>query len=445
LENLNVVFCTTCKGRAHHIKQTLPRNLADNPSAKFVLLNYNSQDDLAAYVMEHHRADIAAGRLAFYSTYEPERFNMAHAKNMAHRLGILEGGDILVNLDADNFAGAGFDAYLEREFAAAAYCGREYFMWARMVKGEMARGINGRMAVTRNAFLMVGGYDEKYNTWGPDDEDFKIRLKMLGVECAEIDPRYLDAVRHTDKQRFRDYPEVAGTAYGERSVCSPGSSIANFGRVGMGTVERGKTGRYRTIGAIPTRIFGIGMHKTGTTSLDKAFGILGISSHHWGTANWARDVWRQVSLEGRSALVDERYAFCDLPFTILYQQLDKAYPGSKFILTVRPEHEWLRSVERHWDAAINPYRKDWDIAPFTHKMHQLVYGQKHFDRAVFAARYHRHNAEVWQYFKDRPGDLLTLHIGDGWPKLCAFIDRPVPNVNYPHELATQKYKVDYQI
>ena len=60
-----------------------------------------------------------------------------------------------------------------------------------------------------------------------------------------------------------------------------------------------------------------GMHKTGTTSLDKAFGFLGINSHHWGTANWARDVWQQVTLDGRSKLVDEHYAFCDLPFTIL--------------------------------------------------------------------------------------------------------------------------------
>jgi len=444
---LNIVFCTTCKGRAHHVKQTLPQNLADNPNAKFVLLNYNSGDDLVKYVMEHHAADLASGRLALYSTFEPERFAMAHAKNMAHRLGIAEGGDVLVNLDADNFAGKGFADYLEKEFSAAAFCGQEYFMWSRMVKGEMTRGINGRMAVTRNAFLMAGGYDERYNTWGPDDEDFKIRLRMLGIESAEIDRRFLHAVKHTDKARFKDYPEVAGTAYGERSACNPASSIANFGKVGMGTVCRNIAGKQRVIGALPTRVFGIGMHKTGTTSLDKAFGILGINSHHWGTANWARDVWQQVTLDGRSTLVDQHYAFCDLPFTILFRQLDKAYPGSKFILTVRPEHDWLRSVERHWDPAVNPHRKFWDIAPFTHKMHQLLYGCKTPDRATFAKRYHRHNAEVWEYFKDRPGDLLTYHLGDGWNKLCWFLDRPAPSVPYPHELRSEAAKavLNYEI
>ncbi len=150
-------------------------------------------------------------------------------------------------------------------------------------------------------------------------------------------------------------------------------------------------------------------------------------------------------MHGRSPLVDEHYAFCDLPFTILYKELDRAYPGSKFILTVRPEAAWLRSVERHWDPAINPHRSEWDIAPFTHKMHQLVYGQTTFDRATFAKRYHRHNSEVWAYFKDRPGDLLTHHLGDGWPLLCDFLDRPRPAALYPHELATNAYAADFQI
>ena len=28
--NPMIVFCTTCKGRAQHLEQTLPQNLADN-------------------------------------------------------------------------------------------------------------------------------------------------------------------------------------------------------------------------------------------------------------------------------------------------------------------------------------------------------------------------------------------------------------------------------
>jgi hypothetical protein len=450
---LNVVFVTTCKDRSHHVKETLPRNLADNPSARFVLINYNSGDDLRQYILENHAADLESGRLVMYSTYEPKRFQMAHAKNLAHRLGITEGADILCNLDADNYAGRGFATYLQQEFAEAIRHGREKFMWAKMIKGELARGINGRIACTRNAFLMAGGYDEKYNTWSPDDEDFKIRLKMLGCEHAEIHPRYLDAIRHPDKSRFKEYPEVAATAYGENSGCNPQSSIANFGKVGLAKVFRNGSKNPMDVPAIPTRIFGIGMHKTGTTSLDKAFRVLGFSALHWGTALKAREIWTDIQEDGHSGVIDgtskdgkgAHYAFSDLPFPLIYEELDRAYPGSKFILTMRDEEKWLRSVEKHWDVKTNPNRAYWDIAPFTHKMHHLMYGQKTFDRATFAKRYRRHNRAVWEYFEKRPDDLLTFHLGDGWPGLCKFLKRPVPSVPYPHELATDSYRQDFQI
>ena len=48
-----IVFCTTCKGRAQHIEQTLPKNLADNArylNCKFVVLDYNSPDHLQEYL-----------------------------------------------------------------------------------------------------------------------------------------------------------------------------------------------------------------------------------------------------------------------------------------------------------------------------------------------------------------------------------------------------------
>src|SRR6516164_7125560 len=110
-----IIFCTTCKGRADHIRQTLPANLADNANydnCKFVLLNYSSPDGLEQYVREHHEADIAAGRLAMYTHPTDGPFRMAHAKNMAHRRGMLEHADILVNLDADNFTGRSFAQYV---------------------------------------------------------------------------------------------------------------------------------------------------------------------------------------------------------------------------------------------------------------------------------------------------------------------------------------------
>src|SRR5277367_3002690 len=194
-----IAFATTCKGRAQHIKQTLPRNLADNPSAKFIILDYNSHDDLGLYLKLNHAYDIESGRLVVYSYSEQVPFRMAHAKNMAHRCAMREGAGILCNLDADNITGPHFDHYLKTMFQRADYDRQMFgcpniFLWARMIPGQMKRGVSGRIAMTSRAFLLAGGYDERYADWGPDDKDMNVRLARLGLLPVEIDTCFLDAI-----------------------------------------------------------------------------------------------------------------------------------------------------------------------------------------------------------------------------------------------------------
>src|SRR5258708_6840549 len=164
---MKLAFATTCKGRAPHVKATLPQNLADNPDAKFIVLDYNSPDDLIPYLQSAHAEDIASGRLVVYSYTQSGPFAMGKAKNLAHRCAMREGADILVNLDADNLTGPGFAAYVERMFNQAAYDHNMFgcpniFLWARMIQGQMKRGISGRIAMTARAFLLSGGYDERF-------------------------------------------------------------------------------------------------------------------------------------------------------------------------------------------------------------------------------------------------------------------------------------------
>ncbi len=438
---MQIVFCTTCKGRLQHIQQTLPKNIQDNQNngAKFVLLDYGSPDLLQEYLRTEHAADIEAGRLIVYYLPEPGPFRMAHAKNLAHRLGILEGADVLVNLDADNFTGPDFGSYVAAHFERD-----DVFMWANMIKSgpnRLPRGISGRIAVNSHAFIKAGGYDEQYNTWSPDDKDFNARLRRLGYKGREIDRQYLNAVLHTDKMRFKEYREAEFEYEQFETVNDSEATVVNYGRIGLGTVYRNYVGPEIEIGEIPTRIFGIGMHKTATTSLHTAMKILGIDSAHWKSAHWAKAIWEEMTAWGRSWTLEQHYALCDLPLTILYRQLDAAYPGSKFVLTVRDEQKWLNSVRNHWDHDRNKFRADWAHDPFTHKVHKLVYGQKGFEPELFLTRYRRHNAEVLEYFKHRPGDLLVMNVdkGAGWPELCAYLERPVPvGLPYPKAFTTAR-------
>jgi hypothetical protein len=166
--------------------------------------------------------------------------------------------------------------------------------------------------------------------------------------------------------------------------------------------------------------------------------MLGIDAAHWKSAHWAKAIWEEMTAAGKSPTVERSYALCDLPIPLLYRELDTAYPGSKFNLTIRDENEWLESVRRHWDRNINPFRSAWDTDPFTHRVHNLLYRRKDFDAETFLNRYRRHNAEVLDYFQERPNDLLIMDMtqGDGWPELCAFLGKPIPAAQYPHAFKT---------
>jgi Sulfotransferase domain len=435
-----IVFCTTCKKRVQHLEKTLQRNLEDNagyPNCKFVILDYDSPDHLLEYLKSTYALPIKNGYLTVYSFRDPTPFKVAHAKNMAHRLGIIEGGDILVNLDADNFTGPGFAQFIADQFAKAK---EDIFLWARMIQhgpDRLARGINGRLVVTAKEFMNVGGYDERFAVWSPDDKDFNLRLRRMGYLPREIDRQYLDAVRHSDKMRFKhhstheDYGDVC-----EETVDSADTTVVNYGKIGCGTVYKNFGLEPIELAPLPTRIFGIGMHKTATTSLHHALQILGYDSAHWKNAHWAKAIWEEMHAWGRSATLERHYALSDLPITLLYEKLDKQYPGSKFILTIRDEERWIQSVRHHWSKH-NRFRSAWDNDPFSHRIHKALYGQKNFDEAIFRARYRRHNAEVRHYFQHRPDDLLIMDMESaGWPEICAFLRKPIPAADYPNSFVS---------
>lgn len=441
-----IAFCITCKGRAQHVKLTLSQNISDNSDyseAKFIILDYSSPDDLLPYLFKNHQLEIESGKLVVYSLLEdaPRTFHMAKAKNIAHRLGMREGADILVNLDADNYTGEGFASHINAIFNRH---GDDIFLWADMrtfSEGNRPRGISGRIVITAEAFLKSGGYDEKYDTWSPDDKDFNARLRRLGYSAVEIDKKYLDVVRHNDKMRFREYPHVS-TSMGEDQFqlsAERCTSVSNFGKSGVGWLRKHPTGETIYVGNFPTRIFGIGMHKTGTTSLHHALKILGFDSAHWQGAHWAKAIWREMNSEGWSETLERHYALCDLPIPLLYEKLDKEYPGSKFILTTRSESYWIDSVWRHWQPEFNRFRSGWDNDPFTNRIHKVLYGRTDFDYKVFLERFRKHNEDVKRYFKDRPDDLLIMDMeaGSGFRELCDFLGRPMVEQSYPRAFVTE--------
>jgi hypothetical protein len=197
------------------------------------------------------------------------------------------------------------------------------------------------------------------------------------------------------------------------------------------------TGREFELAPMPTRLFGIGWHRTGTSSLTVALVLLGLDAHHWPV-----ELIRQHGTTMRDyPSVLRHYSLTDLPVPLMYRELDAAFPNSKFILTTRETGAWLASVARQYEfndyhslrnrlRALHPKRQHLRDVRACRK---AAYGIHGYDESLFRRRYERHNAEVRDYFRHRPGDLLELDLsrGDGWPELCGFLGVPEPEIGFP--------------
>jgi len=175
-----------------------------------------------------------------------------------------------------------------------------------------------------------------------------------------------------------------------------------------------------------TKVFGIGLSKTGTTSLARALDILGYRTRDYlGVDRYIAGDLSSVNLEE----IDTNDAFTDTPIPSFYKQLDKHYPNSKFILTTRDMDGWLKSCKKQFTERIVSRQNE-----ATSQLHTDLYGCFAFDQEKYASGYTRHVNGVLDYFKDRPEDLLVVDICGGeqnWVKLSAFLERPVPDIPFP--------------
>ena len=172
------------------------------------------------------------------------------------------------------------------------------------------------------------------------------------------------------------------------------------------------------------RIFNVGFNKTGTSSFHRAMEILGFQSLHWGGPRVHELV--QTSFAAKEPLLtrlDPRYdAFSDIgPLSRRFPLLDEQYPGSHFILTVRPVEEWLDSRRRHVEynrdrQALGAYRGDF----------------LEVDEKRWREDWEDHVQRVRSYFDGRRDFLeIDLTRNPSWEPLCELLGRPIPTVAFP--------------
>lgn len=169
------------------------------------------------------------------------------------------------------------------------------------------------------------------------------------------------------------------------------------------------------------RIFGIGLSRTGTTSLTHALIHVGIDMIHYPSEE--------------QLFNPDVKAVSDIPVARYFKQLDVQFPNSKFIYTVRDRNSWITSMEGHFNK-----HKPQNIRPWFKENRKEVYGSVDFNEELYKRAFDKHDTAVREYFKDKD-NLLILNItkGDGWNKLLPFLDLSAEKatIDFPHKRKTQ--------
>lgn len=186
-------------------------------------------------------------------------------------------------------------------------------------------------------------------------------------------------------------------------------------RGGYVKIKHGRVPQFPDMPKPWNKVFGIGLSRTGTMSLTQALETLGYKTVHY-----PKDL----------SVIDKVDAATDSTVAIEFRELDRKYPGSAFILTVRKMDRWLNSMK--WLMGRESMATE-ENKKFIYAMRKRLYGIAEFDAQKLKEGYFQHMEEVLDHFRRRMGDLLVIDIcaGEGWQKLAPFLGKPIPEIPFP--------------
>ncbi|KAL6079757.1 Sulfotransferase family protein [Balamuthia mandrillaris] len=185
------------------------------------------------------------------------------------------------------------------------------------------------------------------------------------------------------------------------------------------------------------KVFGLGLSKTGTTSVKEALRLLGIDCNKevnimndflletFLSASWNKRDSVSVDIVRR---YDDMASVVDLPLPYFFEELAQLYPDAKFILTVRDPASWWLSFKDHMERNHDKNRAEREnqANQVRRALRTLHYGGESPSQYVAVKSFLRHNKLVQAIIP--PERLLVLDVTKAsgeedalWELLCDFL------------------------
>lgn len=179
-------FVTTCKGRLHHLQQTLPLIVAEAPD-EIVVVDYGCPHGSGDWV-EANFPQVTVVRVA-----DDPGFHLARARNAG---AAACASSWICFIDADIRIRPGFLAWMRGNVRE-----RRFYRQAP-VDGKRDPEAYGTVVCPRRAFNAIEGYDELFTGWGGEDDDLYDRLLLAGLSMQHYPAEMVNPISHGDGERL---------------------------------------------------------------------------------------------------------------------------------------------------------------------------------------------------------------------------------------------------
>jgi len=182
--------------RTYDLKKTMPLMIdAANasPPTEIVILDYNSQDDLKEYIdsVTQSKSLEKSNRLTYAKCTGRNYYHMAHARNLSV---LASNGEYIIISSCDIIPRLGFLPTIRRIIV------EQDLVWVH--DGVRFTGV---IACKKSEFIAAGGYDERFEFYGPEDKDVNARLHRRGLKAGQYREELLGIIDTPKEEKAKNY------------------------------------------------------------------------------------------------------------------------------------------------------------------------------------------------------------------------------------------------
>lgn len=208
----NLWLTVPCKGRLAFVEQSLPTFIRQ-PGVVCCLVDYDCPERCGDWAEASHREAVRAGRLVVVRAADRPLFNKSAAHNLGAQRALTDGATHVIFADADTLLAPGFSDWLQPRLDD-----RRFWIAALRPDGCDELSLFGLLVAPAAALRATHGYDERFEGWGSEDLDLRLRLRFSEkLEFGEIPLELLQGLRHADDLRTRFHVEKDWRASNRRN------------------------------------------------------------------------------------------------------------------------------------------------------------------------------------------------------------------------------------